>query len=409
MRKFLKIAGLLVLSLVVLLGIATTILRLAFPPARLRRLVQEEIRQKFHREAQIGPVNLGVFGISAERLRLSDVPNFQAGTFLYVQQAQIRWALAPLLRRKLVIEKVVLKEPQINLVRMADGKTLNISDLENGPESQSAVAPTKISESPVRRSAETPLRPGAGKAWSWVVQRIDLNQGGIRFDDQSAAHQMSSLSKIDLTLRNLTANTIQGNLAVGRLENPAYSARDLSAEWSLRAIDPSLAHVNGSIHLRQGPGAIQNLAALAATSTAAKLVFMPILMLQNLDRLGLLRLGLPDFSRLVIDGIAGNYVFKDGVMTIETFWINGPQLAIDSQGTVQLATGVLNVNVELQAPKRSLLGETNLKMHLSGTWSHPQADLKDLKKKAFKATVNSLLQSPKTLEGLDKTLKQIFH
>jgi hypothetical protein len=397
-HKLLKIIGCLLLAILALLAAATLLLKVVYPPAKLRRLVEEQIRERLHRQAQIGPVELSLSGISAERLRLSNVPDFSAGTFLYVEKAKIRWALAPLLHRTLVIEKVALTEPQINLVRRADGKTLNISDLAQ------AAAPA-----PATRTRTARANVSNGSSWPWVVKNIALRKGTIRLDDRSPARQTSTLSGIDLTLSDLTATAARGELTIARVQNPVYVARDFTVNWDLRDVDPSLARVNGSIHMKQGPGVIQNLADLVATSATAKLFLMPILMLQNLDRLGLLRLGLPDFSHLPIDGITGTYRFKEGNMMIESFKIASAQLSISSQGTVQLASGALNVDVEMNAPQKTLLGEMNLKMHLSGTLSHPQTNLDSLRKKAFKATVNQLLQSPDAQKELHKVLNNLFH
>src|SRR5262245_3163585 len=102
-------------GMAVLLAGASLALRILFPPAKLRALAQEEICKHLHREAQIGPVGLGVFGGTLERLRLSNVPDFSAGTFLYVEKAALHWSLLPLLQRKTRIDLIVLDQAQVNL------------------------------------------------------------------------------------------------------------------------------------------------------------------------------------------------------------------------------------------------------------------------------------------------------
>ena len=75
---------------------------------------------------------------------------------------------------------------------------------------------------------------------------------------------------------------------------------------------------------------------------------MPIVMLQNLTRLGGINLGLPDLSHLQIDHIAGDYTFTHGTMKIDTFQIVGPQVTIGAMGSIQLAPGTLSAYDDLK-------------------------------------------------------------
>src|SRR5262245_20614744 len=118
MRKLFKIAliaaGLLI-GLAVLLTIA---LRVMYPPAKLRHLVEEQIRINLHREARLGGARLGLRGLTLERFELSDVSTFAAGTFLTVDKLSVHWALHPLLSKQLRVTQIVLDKPNVRLVRM---------------------------------------------------------------------------------------------------------------------------------------------------------------------------------------------------------------------------------------------------------------------------------------------------
>ena len=131
-------------------------------------------------------------------------------------------------------------------------------------------------------------------------------------------------------------------------------------------------------------------------------------MLQTLDRSGLVKLGLPDFSRLRISNINGDYVFKKGTMEIKTFEITGPEMTLNSIGTVGLAGNqALNVEVNLHTPKPTMMGEMDLKLKIDGTLSQPKTNLDHLKKKAFKATIRSLGEGDAGKE-INKALKNLF-
>jgi uncharacterized protein YhdP len=168
--------------------------------------------------------------------------------------------------------------------------------------------------------------------------------------------------------------------------------------WALTEIDSSLGRLNGHLHIEQGPGLLQNVSRLASSSSAAKIPLIPLIALQNAERLGIIKTGLPDLSRLSVSRIDGDYSFKNGIMTIETFEISGPELSIGAKGNVDLAPGALTIDVTMQSPKPTLLGETQLKFHVGGTLANPKTNLESLKKVMFKATI----------KNLDK-LKSLFH
>ncbi len=401
MRKLLKILFVVIAFLLCAVVLTSLALRFFFPSAKLRHAVEQQIRMKLNREAQIGAIRLGLRGISITRFKLSEVPSLaEGGLFLAVDKMEVRWALMPLLSKRMEIKAVVLNKPSINIVRMADGKTLNINDLA-GVSSK----PTAVPGKPHPATAA----PGEkAKDWTWKVDAIELKQGAVRFDDRSPARQTSTLTDIDLLIRDFDATQMKGRLEVKKLDNPVYRAENLSLEWTLQNIDSSLARLSGTMQLKQGPGLVQNLSNLANSSKGAKLALMPMVMLQNLDRLGFVKLGLPDFSRLEINDIKGAYSFQQGTMKIDTFQINSVQATIGADGTVQLASGQLAVNVSLHTPEPVLMGEMDLKMSISGTLSNPKTNLDHLKKKAFKATVNQLLQKPEVQKKIDDALKNIF-
>ncbi|OGR90492.1 MAG: type II secretion system protein GspN [Elusimicrobia bacterium RIFCSPLOWO2_01_FULL_59_12] len=340
MPKYLRILFTGLGCLVGLLLIAALALRVFFPPAKLRRLVENQIRGQLNREARLGDVRLGLRGLTIDQFKLSDVPTFSAGTFLEVDQARVRWSLLPFRSKKVAVH---------------------------------------------------------------------LRRGSVHMGDRPSAKLTSTLSDIDLRVRNFSATQAEGQLTVKALQNPSYKARDFSVEWALKGLDANLGKLNGWMRLKQGPGLVHNLDRLAASSRGARLALMPLVTLQKLDRMGFVRLGLPDFSRLDIEKINGRYTFKDGTLTIDTFDIVSPQATIGALGTVDLVSGRLGVDVTLRTPKPTLLGEMDLKMRITGTLSEPKTNLDHLKKKAFKATVHQLWNSPDNKKKLDATLKNIFH
>jgi hypothetical protein len=397
------LVGLLVLG--VTLSIA---LHFFLPAAKLRALAQSEIRAKWHREAQIGDIGISLFGLSVERLRLSEKPNFAAGTFLYVENVRVRWSYLPLLRHQFALSDILLVEPQVNLVRMGDGKTLNISDLMESTHQPQALR----TEATEVQWAAVGVQPSSTDhaAWSWYIQGIRLKEGTIRFEDRSPARQSTALNKINLTLKDFNATRMEGQLKISLIHNSFYQAQDLSIEWALTDLDPTLSHANGWAKLRQGAGRITDIPALISSGKSARTLFLPLMLLQNLNRSGLLRLGSFDLQRWTFQSISGDYEFDHGTLLIKNFTVASEQLGMQAQGRVQPVNGQLALDVHLQAPKSPLgNGALDVKFHISGTINHPITDMSSLKQQAFKAAVNGLLQSPKVRDQLDKTLQKLFH
>jgi len=399
-----KIVKIILVGILLFLIAGTVVIRFFFPAARIRALAQSQIRSQMHREAQMGDISLGLFGLSIERFRLSEKPGFAAGTFLYVENVRIRWSLWPLLHRRLWLSNVLLEQPQVNLIRLPDGKTLNISDLIQET-NQRAMVPPEVQWAAIGTQAA----PAARSDWTWFIREIRLKEGIIRLDDRSPAQQSTSLNDINLLLKDFDATRMQGRLTISLVQNAFYKARDLSVEWALTDLDPTFGHANGWAKLRQGPGSIDNIPALVSSGKSARTLFLPLMLLQNLDHAGILRIGGPDLRHWVIEHISGDYTFDHGTMRIQNFTVTSRQLGMQAGGWVQLASGQLDVDVHLQAPKTARAGAMDLQMHLSGTLNHPKTDIQSLKQQAFKATVNGLLQSSDVRDQVDKALQKLFH
>ena len=281
------------------------------PQAEMRRFAAEKIGERVHRQLEIGPLHLGLRGLSVDELKVSEVPSFSNG---------------PLFGAK-------------------------------------------------------GIRLGLGLRSLW--QGLNLRKGVV--------------------------TRSSGSFHIDDFKNPHYVARDFSVRWSLAGIDSSLAHLTGWAKLNQGTGFLQNVDQLMATSPSAKVALLPVLALMNLEKFGFLKLGLPDLRYWSIRGIHGDYEFREGRMTIREFTIDSPQLGMKTTGDVELASGKLLLDVQLVAPKTSVMGGLDARLQISGTTSNPKVDLSNLKKKAFRATITNLFQSPENVKkSVDDSLKNLF-
>lgn len=212
-----------------------------------------------------------------------------------------------------------------------------------------------------------------------------------------------------LKIRQKMITRSKGSFHIDEFHNPHYSAHDFSLTWSLSDMDPTWNHLSGWARLEQGPGLLENIDQLMASNPSAKMALAPVTMLMNLERTGFVNFGLPNLRHWPIQSIEGDYGFDNGMMHIKHFVLTSAQLGMEASGIVELSTGKLSVDVELKSSPRTVLGALDIKTHVTGTVSHPQADLESLKKKAFRATLTNLLQNPDAAgKDVGDVLKKLF-
>lgn len=179
------VAGLVVIGLIVLIKVLVT-------PERVKALILPKIEQVLHRQVSLGEVSVGLFsGIELHDLKVTERSGEALGG---IDQLTLRFQLLPLLARQVVVDEIRLEEPQLTLVRQADG-TLNIADLLSAP------------AKPASGQTPAPEPAGEGGGISLLVSRAAVTSGSIFFID----HQVSptspariELSGLDLELRDFS-------------------------------------------------------------------------------------------------------------------------------------------------------------------------------------------------------------
>jgi len=191
MKKLFKIVLLLVAIVVTLLLAGTLALRIYLPPEKAKALVLEHLSTQLKREVTLGSASVGLLsGLQMTDLKISESPNFSKGTFLSSEQFSLKVALPPLLFRKIIVRQIVLKRPEVAIIRQADGKTFNFSDLTNST-AQAAPSP-----SPSESKESLPFL--------LLVSRAEIQKGALHFIDHSPAHQSLDIAPFDLKLKNVS-------------------------------------------------------------------------------------------------------------------------------------------------------------------------------------------------------------
>lgn len=125
MKKPLKIA-LRTLGIVAgVLLLALVAVRLFLPVERIRDLAVAEATERLGREVVVGEVGVslrGGLGVSVRDVVIGNPEGFAGAPFLDAAACDLKLRLGPLLSRRMEIDRLVVEQPRLRLVRRADGE-----------------------------------------------------------------------------------------------------------------------------------------------------------------------------------------------------------------------------------------------------------------------------------------------
>jgi len=138
MKKILKIAGIIAIVLVVALIAAVIAIKQAFPPERIKALVEEQATKALHREVSVGGAAFKIWplGISLNNIKVANNPGngFSKDPMLDLPYATVKIDLAKLLIFQVAIDKISIENMSLLYEIMPDGRT-TIDGLGGEPDS----------------------------------------------------------------------------------------------------------------------------------------------------------------------------------------------------------------------------------------------------------------------------------
>jgi AsmA protein len=162
MKKFARIAGIVVAAVLILLLVLAALAKILITPERVRKTVLPLAEKALHRPVQLGEIQVSIFsGILLKKLMIAEKDGGEP--FVAAEQVKLRYQFWPLLSRRVVIDEVTLESPRIHVVRLPDG-TFNFSDITAKKEEKQPEAPKK----------EMDL----------LVSKIGVTGGELRYEDR---------------------------------------------------------------------------------------------------------------------------------------------------------------------------------------------------------------------------------
>jgi hypothetical protein len=180
----------------------------------------------------------------------------------------------------------------------------------------------------------------------------------------------------------------KGKISVGRLVHPSAEAREVAVSWELTGLTPEMGRIDGWAKLSATGGKFTNLGNMASQSPIVKVLLFPFMILQKVGSIGGIRL-FPDFNNVTFSELVGDYVFKDGTMTLQDNHLYSDVAKVNSTGMIDLPAEKLYLTVSAQVGNLA-----PLEVDVRGTLSKPETKLK----------VGKFLADPalKLLEGIFK-------
>jgi len=378
MRKLLKIVLILVAIGVLLLLAGTVALRIYLPPEKAKALVLHHLSTQLKRDVTLGSASVGLLsGLQMTDLKISESPNFSKGTFLSSEQFSLKIALLPLLFRKVIVRQIVLKSPEVSIIRQADGKSFNFSDLTNAP----APAATSPSSSEAKESLPFLL----------LVSRAQIQKGALHFIDRSPARQSMDIAPFDLLLKNVSLTSpfsVQTSLHV------KSKGDDIALSFAGQAnlLNGTFTIKQGSLTSRQTKVVLSgDLNRLKTPDPAVDLkIDIPQLNFADISAFVALPRGIkidkPLKGVLSVKGnqktmevqsqLALGSVHVDGRGRVQNVFSNQPSIAFHLETNAFAIAEVLAYEPSMVPPGISLSGNTRLSADLSGTSTAAQFAVK---------------------------------
>src|SRR5258708_292933 len=198
MKTLFKVVAVIVGIILVLLVADSILLKIYLPPEKAKKLVLEHLSSQLKREVQLGSVSVGLLsGLTMNQLKISESPNFSKGKFLSSEKFSLKIALIPLLFRKVIVRQIILIHPEVTLIRYANGKTFNFSDLTAATTTQA----------PGTTPASGPSGTKERLPFLLLVSRAEIQNGALHFVDHSPAKQSADITPFNLKLQNVSLTT----------------------------------------------------------------------------------------------------------------------------------------------------------------------------------------------------------
>ena len=184
--------------------------------------------------------------------------------------------------------------------------------------------------------------------------------------DKPAAAPAAATADTAPTYMNITAD-----MNIGPVDIPHFRTEGVTLQAALKNVSADMKKSNGTVGFTFQPGAITDLEALVKQSKVAKIILLPLRLLNSVGKK--LKLNLFEAENQARKGeiamtkAEGHYTFVNGVMTIDSTSFESSLTNIKADGTANFVSNELN----MKASATLLTKQTPVIIKITGTMDNP--------------------------------------
>ncbi|RMG05503.1 MAG: AsmA family protein, partial [Nitrospirae bacterium] len=235
MKKGVIIAGGVFLIIILIFAGLLIFAKSYLTDERIKTLVIPKIEETLHRKVSIGDLKVSLFsGINLEDIHVSD--RGDKGTFIKGKSLVLKYRILPLLSKKLVIERITLVSPEINIKKDKEGR-FNFEDLRGG--TQKAAKKEKPSSS----------------GFSLLAENIKIEDASFNLTDETGGiPNVKAAASADISISSTPSGKVSATgsvdiknifISYGELKPEIkgtlkFSDKDISMKMNVKVSDTSL-------------------------------------------------------------------------------------------------------------------------------------------------------------------------
>jgi AsmA protein len=225
MKRFLKIVGIIIAVLIVVIMALPFLININ----TFRPTLESELSSVLGRQVKVGSLSLSLLsgGLSADNISIADDPQFSHSPFVQAKSLSVGVELIPLIfSRTLNIRDLTLNEPQISLVKSANGERWNFSSLgtNNAAPAQAPTSSPASGEAPkaanetkaegkteperARPAAPSPTPQHASSAApnnpNITVAKLDIKDGRVTLSRAGSPEKPRVYDKVNIGVTNFS-------------------------------------------------------------------------------------------------------------------------------------------------------------------------------------------------------------
>ena len=225
--RFVKFLASAIFSLIIILAIGGYLAVRNFDLNKYKVYAEDIASRELGRELKInGDASIGISLIPT--VVVNDIelanPNWaQNPQMLKLKQVEIKFALAPLMRKQIVIDKVILNEPEIYLEKSSNGEvSWDFAGLK--AKSAQVAAPTAVKASPAAQAS------GAAMLAGLQVGNVAINNGKVEYYDAKS----NQISELLINNISMSAPSFQDDISLAF--DLLYNQQKISGEATLGSL-----------------------------------------------------------------------------------------------------------------------------------------------------------------------------